>query len=342
MSGMREISHFPICRFIIFSLCFFFIYNLFVFEVNRSLTLEQISVLKVLEGDSVNDKNTTLEDEGIYEVIDVSSGASQEGELEKLSSSFEVAEKTISYSPANINKTILKPIVDLNIIELSRIYSYVKSEYKSISSVSVVDDIEDCVNTRKSLNDILDLMLKAKELLIHETKFDRSSIDGSKNNKNKSWFRKKEEPDSNKSVKYPDLFFYIQTNISIIKNTISLYNLQYKVFTTQEQILGGMSKLMNDISTLIISYKENGIKKKNTIEKQISEMNKKVSIIVSDYSSVIKKVNLFTSMRFYSNYSKSIQHYIHVIPCRLKYRLQNSMFDDLINKIDLKFDETCQ
>ncbi|KAH8739719.1 hypothetical protein FG386_001426 [Cryptosporidium ryanae] len=341
MLEIREKNRFCILKSAILFLGFFFVYSPIVFEINEISTLQRISALKVFGGNVTGIQHSEVKEELISGIAEESYERFQEVELEKAYPSFEVAKETVSHSPVNISKTILKPIVDLSIVELSRIYNYVESEYKSISSVSVVDDIEDCVNTRKSLNDILDLMLKTKELLIHERKQDVSPVNSDKRNKDKGWFKGKERFNSNKNVKYPDLFFYVQTNISIIKNTISLYNLQYKVFTTQEQILGGMSKLMSDISALILSYKENGIKRKNTIEKQISELNKKVSRIVSDYSSILRRVHLFTSMRFYSNYSKNIQHYIQVIPCRLKYRLQNSMFDDLINKIDLKTEQTC-
>lgn len=337
MFGAREVGHFPSWSFVL-SLGFFLLYS-FVFEVDRNFTLEKVSALKVFEGELTGNTGAQPAYAEGHEVENHVESAG--GELESRDSGFESSRRAVSISPTNINKTILEPLVNLNLIELSHIYMNVESEYNSISSVSVVDNIEDCVSTKKSLNEILGLMLRARELLFSEEKLRNSPEHVRRDEKKRSWFKRGVGSDQKRRVKYSDLFFYVQANISIIRNTISLYNFQYKVFTTQEQILGGMSKLMSEISTLISNHKY-GIKRRSTIEMQVHELNRKVSKIIGDYSSVLRKTHLFTSMKSYSSYSKNIQNYIQIIPCRLKYRLQNSMFDDLVTEIYSKFEEICQ
>lgn len=220
---------------------------------------------------------------------------------------------------------LISPIVSMCVIELTNIYGFLELEYNSISSVPMLDNLEECVNTRDTINGILKVMIRARELLLYAGK------DNFSENTLLREGPKMESIDKKKGRnRTSDLIFYLQTNIAILKRTVSLYNIKYKVFSNQEQILGHISRLMGEINALVSRFKGLTKSNKNTFEKVMFEITKPVSRITGEYKSVLREINLFMYAKYYTSHSKNVEHYIQTISCMLKYRLQrSSIFDEL-------------
>ncbi|KAJ1610403.1 signal peptide-containing protein [Cryptosporidium canis] len=218
---------------------------------------------------------------------------------------------------------LISPIVSMCLTELTNIYDILELEYNSISSISMLDNLEECINTKNKIDEILEIMVRAKELLLHV---------GSDNFSDENLLQENQKKETNnKKGKTSDLFFYLQTNISILKRTISLYNIKYKVFSSQEQILSRISKLMSEINTLAGRFKNLTKNNKTAFEKVMFEITKPISKIMNEYKSILRKTNVFMYVKYYTKHSKNIEHYIQTISCMLKYRLQRSpMFEELL------------
>ncbi|KAF7458104.1 signal peptide, secreted protein [Cryptosporidium felis] len=236
---------------------------------------------------------------------------------------------TLGYGNQEIGSSIhsvdelISPIVSMCLAELRNIYDFLESEYNSISSVPMLEYLEDCRKTRRTMDEILKVMIRAKELLFYEEK--NNPLDSTLKTKRK----RGSNTESEKKSRASDLFFYLQTNISILKKTISLYNIKYKVFLSQEQILGRIKKLRNEINLLILTFKKTD--KKRSFEKVISEITKSVSKVIDEYRSILQKTHLFMSTKDHSRYSKNVDHYLQSVSCILKYRLQYSpLFEELL------------
>ncbi|KAH8582674.1 uncharacterized protein ELE39_001330 [Cryptosporidium sp. chipmunk genotype I] len=263
---------------------------------------------------------------------EVDSKVNSEAELETDNTNA-MEDKMSEYSLDNVDKLIL-PIVSMCLTELTNIYDILELEYNSISSVSMLDNLEECINTRNTINEILKIMVKAKELLFYEKKNDLSDYNSVKKNSGN-------ETKDQKS-KTSDLFFYLQTNISILKKTISFYNIKYRVYSSQEQILGRISTLMNEINTLVYRFKNITKNNKNTFERVIFEVTKTVSKVINEYKSILRKTHLFVSTKYYTKHSKNVEHYVQTISCMLKYRLQRSpVFEELLFMLKPTF-KLCQ
>lgn len=332
MIEIRKTNYIPLWVFKIFLLILFLVVLFVNFEIQNELSHFQGSSLLKLREESIKDEinrnsgsggfvsksNSNLSEvDSQLEVIEVNSEAKLEtGDVN------EVKNKVFEYSINSVDDLIF-PIVNICLRELTNIYDILELEYNSISSISMLDNLEECINTKNTIDKILKIMIKAKELLFHKKEDSFSDINSPKEN-----LRNESE---NKRSKTSDLFFYLQTNISILKKAISLYNIKYRIFSSQEQILGRITMLMNEINILVVRFKNLTKNNKNTFEKVIFEITKSVSKINNEYKSILRKTNLFMSNKYHTNHSRIIEHYIQTVSCMLKYRLQSSpIFDELL------------
>ncbi|OII74993.1 uncharacterized protein cubi_03103 [Cryptosporidium ubiquitum] len=332
MIEVRRTSQIPLWASKILVLVLFLVVFSDIFETqNKLLHFQKISLLKLQEGSikdetnkstgsealDLNKKSDFLEVDNRLEENEVNSEAKLE-----TSDVNEIESKVSEYSLDSVDE-LISPIVSICLTELTNIHDILELEYNSISSISMLDNLEECINTKNTIDKILKIMIKAKELLFYEKKGNFSDNNSLKENSGK-------ESKNNKN-KTSDLFFYLQTNISILKKTISLYNIKYRVFSSQEQILSRITMLMNEINTLVSKFKNLTKNNKNTFEKVMFEVTKPVSKVIHEYKSILRKTRLFMFTKYHTKHSKNIEHYIQTISCMLKYRIQSSpAFDELL------------
>ncbi|KAK9171700.1 hypothetical protein CmeUKMEL1_03585 [Cryptosporidium meleagridis] len=324
-------------------LFFFLVIFTFDFEIqNRLVSFQETSLLRLSEGPIKDEENESSGSEslnskatGVLLEMDNQEVGKEVNSKAKLRTGNKnvIGSDMSEYSLDNVDKLIL-PIVSMCLIELTNVYDILELEYNSISSISILDNLEECINTRNKINEILKIINKAKELLFYENNSDLLDINSLNGDSRKE--------SNNKKSKTSDLFFYLQANISILKKTISFYNIKYRVYSSQEQILGRITKLLNEINTLIHRFKSLTKNNKNTFERVMFEITKPVSRVINEYKSILKKTHLFMSTKYYSNHSKNIEHYVQTISCMLKHRLQcSSTFDELLFMLKPTF-KLCQ
>ncbi|TRY50371.1 Uncharacterized Protein CTYZ_00001046 [Cryptosporidium tyzzeri] len=343
MTNIRKTSFISLFVSKILVLTFFLVIFTSDFEIqNRLAHFQETSLLRLSEGPIKDEENESSGSESLnlkatsilleIDNQEIENEVNPEAKL-KTGNTNVIGSDMSEYSLDTVDE-LISPIVSMCLIELTNIYDILELEYNSISSVSILDNLEECINTRNKINEILKIIIKAKELLFYEK--NSNLLDSNSLNEDSR------EETNNKKSKTSDLFFYLQANMSILKKTISFYNIKYRVYSSQEQILGRITKLMNEINTLIHRFKNLTKNNKNTFERVMFEITKPVSKVINEYKSILKKTHLFMSTKYYSKHSKNIEHYVQTVSCMLKHRLQrSSTFDELLFMLKPTF-KLCQ